>query len=258
MHRAAHYLTGRFPSRASRTTVESHALTAEEANTIASALPMDASDYYYSACLSIVDGLRAIDSGFFTWSTVKLYYSVFYAIRAILAWDNVAIFWPAAAPFRVAGLAGAVPTWVSGKGTHKAMLNCFRQLRQNHALLSQPVGISPDGLEWLLVKREQANYLIPRFVEPEVPLHYEKIVDIGVRKATVAYLDQPPSLLTFDEDHSIASYPLAMLKTAGDSAISHGGALVDAEELPFLVKKCQERGGALSPLLSFIRGTIAN
>lgn len=258
MHRAAHYLEGCLPPQAKKAIVEAYVLTPADAASVTAALPVDANNYFYSASLSVLDGLRAIDLGFYTWSTVKMYYSVFYACRAIMAWDNVAIFWPADAPFKASGVAGASPQWVSGKGTHKAILNCFRQLRPTDPMLSQPVGTATDGLQWLLAKREQANYLIPRFSEPEVPPHYERIVDLGVRRATVAYLETPPNLLTFDEDHAVASFPLAMLKVAGDAAIAHGGAILDSDELAFLVKKCQERRGALTPLLTYIRQTLAN
>lgn len=232
-------------------------MTPLDASTVAASLLVDANNYYYSACLSILDGLRAVDSGFYTWSTVKLYYSVFYAIRAILAWRNTAIFWPDQAPFLVSSTAGSIPRWISGKGTHKPLLDCFRQLHSGDPLLSQPVGGATDGLEWLLRKREEANYLVPRFCEPDVPGHYESIVNLGVRRAICEYLEGAPNLLTFDEDHAIAAYPLAVLSAAGTLAAANGGATIGDDELNFFVKKCQERHGAMAPLLAFIRQTLA-
>ena len=256
MHRASHYLESRVAPNAKRHAVEAYSLTAADELALSGALPTDANDYYYSSCMSIVDGLRAIDSGFYTWSTVKLYYAVFYAVRAILAWDKIAVFRPGdRAPFHVTAVAGAFPRFIAGKGSHKSMLNCFRRLKPAHFLLSQTIELG-DGLTWLLEKRESANYGIPRFCEPEIPEHYEQIVRIGVRKAIAAYLEPEASLLTFDKDHSIVSFPLASLMCAGDSAKVQGGATIGRAEEKFLVKKCQERGGALAPLLTFIRGTI--
>jgi len=255
VHLAAHYLEGRLPANARRTFVEAFVLTPADAATVSAALPIDANDYYYSASMSLVDGLRAIDAGFYTWSTVKMYYAVFYGLRAILAWDNTAVFRPdGRAPFHVLGMAGALPRLIPGVGSHKSMLNCFRRLNPAHFLLSQPIELV-DGLDWLLEKRESANYSVPRFCEPEIPPHYEQIARIGVRQAIAAYLD-PAAGLTFDKDHAIASFPLAVLRTAGDSAKIHGGATVDADELDFLVRKCRERKAALAPLLAFIRGTL--
>lgn len=255
VHRAASYLCRLFPANVRKVAVEAYVLSPSDAAHVSRFLPLDADDYYYSACLSVVDALRAIEAGFYTWSTVKMYYSVFYSLRAMLAWDNIALFRPVEAPFRVEGISGALPIWVDGKGSHKSMLNCFRRLRASHFLLSQPIGLS-DGLGWLLEKREDANYAVPRFCEPEVPDHYQQILNLGVRQAVAAYLTPANSLLTFDEEHAIVSYPLAVLKAAGDAAKARGGSTVGESELAFLGKKCKERGAALAPLMTYIRGTI--
>jgi len=259
VHRAAYYLENLFPGRVNRVIVEAYVLTPGDGTTVSAALPVDANNYYYSACMSIVEGLRAIDAGFFTWSTVKLYYSVFYAIRAILGWDNFAVFrQDGKTPYQVRGIAGCSPQFIPGTGSHKSMINCFRRLMPSHFLLSQPVDQveALDGFGWLLKKREDANYAIPRFCEPEIPEHYEQITRIGVRQAIAAYLDPAAGLLTFDKDHAIASFPLAVLRFAGDAAVAHGGAAIDSDELDFLVRKCRERNAVLAPLMTFIRRTI--
>ena len=139
------------------------------------------------------------------------------------------------------------------------MLNCFRRLNPGHFLLSQPIDPvnNVDGFEWLLKKRESANNGESRFCEPKIPEHYEKITEIGVRRAIGAYLDPAAGILTFDEDHAIASFPLATIRIAGDTAKARGGATVDEDELGFLVKKCRERNAVLAPLLASIKGTIS-
>jgi hypothetical protein len=58
------------------------------------ALEEDAKDYYFSGLLSFVEALRGPPCGLSSWATVKLYYSVFYTLRAILALNEVAIFYP--------------------------------------------------------------------------------------------------------------------------------------------------------------------
>ncbi len=60
-------------------------LSPSEREELKKRLLLDAGDYYQSALVSLVDGLRSIPSSFYSWSTVKLYYSVFYALRARLA-----------------------------------------------------------------------------------------------------------------------------------------------------------------------------
>jgi hypothetical protein len=255
-HRAANYLKAKFAARAKRAVVEAYTCKPADSVTLRPALLEDANDYYYSSCLSVVDGLRGVDVGFFTWSTVKLYYSVFYALRAIMAWNRVMVFHPEnAGPYSMTVAPGAHPEWMSGKGTHKALLGCFRRLYPTHPLLSQDIELV-DGLQWLLDKREGANYVIPRFCEPGIPSHYEKIVDLGVRKATTAYLGPEGSLLAFDRDHSIVAFPLAVLQVAGAAATAIGGAGASDEEVDFLKLKCRERKATLAPLMRFISTTI--
>jgi hypothetical protein len=239
-----------------RGVVESHVLSPSDATNVSAVLPFDANDYFYSATMSIVDALRAVDAGFFTWSTVKMYYSVFYSLRAILAWDDVAVFRPSEkAPFRVKASAGASPVFVDGKGSHQSMLNCFRRVYPGHSLISQTIDVD-DPFDWLLGKREDANYHIARFSEPDIPDHYEQIIRIGIRKAISAYLDPSNSILIFDKDHAIVSYPLAIWRIAGQSAISRGGAMIGGAESAFLSRKCQERKAVLAPIMNHLRSTL--
>ena len=254
MHRAADYLASKFPAKVKKVVVQAYVLTAADAAAVVPRLRQDANDYYYSACISVIDGLRAVDAGFFTWSTVKFYYSVFYSLRAILAWNGVVVFWPEDSPFHVAATAGSNPSWASGKGSHKCMANCFRKLLPTHFLLRQDIELM-NGIDWLLEKRESANYRLSRFQEPAVPEHYTRIVGTGVRQAITAYLD-PASILTFDKDHAIVSFPLAALRVVGDLAKADGGAEFSQDELAFLRRKARERSNALAPLLAFIVGTL--
>jgi hypothetical protein len=260
VHHAAHYLANLFPAAPTKTYVESYVLKPADCAVVTTALPIDASNYYYSACMSVVDGLRAVDAGFYTWSAVKMYYSVYYALRAVLAWDNVAIFRVAGTrrtPFHVNATPGKSPVFSPGRGSHQSLLNSFRALRPNDLLLSQPIDQAADGLGWLLEKREEANYVIPRFCEPTTPEHFEQIRETGIRRAISAYLDPANIGLAFDKDHAIVSFPLLVLRTAGTAAKAHGGAKVGEHESQFLRTKARERNSVLSPLVTFINGTVA-
>lgn len=253
MHRASKYLRGKFPAHANKALVEGTPLTAGDAASIGSFLPIDANDCYYCACLSVIDGLRAVDVDFYTWSTVKMYYSVYYSIQAILAWGNIAFFRPERAPFHVRANVGEYPVFVNGQGTHKPMLDCFRTLNPTHHLLSEEIEFV-DAFQWMMEKRESANYFVSRFSEPTIPSHFEKIADLGIRSAVLSYIES--DALAFDKDHAIVSFPIAVLKCAGDHAKINGGAIMSEDELEFLKRKCRERKSALSPLLTYVTGTV--
>jgi hypothetical protein len=258
VHRAANYLQSQFPTRPRRAVVEAYTITPRDVIALSPAIDQDADDYFYSACMSVVDGLRATEAGFYTWSAVKLYYSVFYSLRAILGWDRIVIFHPLeAGAYAVAVTPGAHPVLMPGKGTHKSLLEYFRRTRRAHPILQQDIELV-DGLQWMLDKREGANYLTPRFCEPRIPDHFAKITSLGVARATGAYFGDRSGLLSFDKDHAIVSFPLAVLRYAGDTAKKRGGAEISEEERAFLRVRCRERKGALAPVMAFITDTFKN
>jgi hypothetical protein len=245
-------MRGKFPAHVKKNVVLATPITAGDVGSIGVFLPLDANDSFYCACVSVMDGLRGIDAEFYTWSTVKFYYSVYYSIQSILAWNGIVVFRPEKAPFRVRATVGEYPIFLEGQGSHKPMLDCFRQLKPTHQILSQDIDLV-DGPQWMMEKRESANYHASRFCEPTVPEHYEKIADLGVRKAIVAYLDS--DALAFDKDHAIVSFPIMVLKCASDVAKANGGAEIDDDEMEFLRKKSRERNSALAPMLTFVAGT---
>jgi hypothetical protein len=94
MHKSQNYLlTSIYPSSPSTTLIISHVLSAIEARKLQSYLKEDAVDYLYSAAVSLGDALCGVTRSLFTWATVKLYYSVFYAMRARLALKGFYLFY---------------------------------------------------------------------------------------------------------------------------------------------------------------------
>jgi hypothetical protein len=142
-----------------------------------------------------------------------------------------------------------------GKGTHKALLNCFKKLKPGHRILSQDIDLT-GPLEWMMEKREAANYVQARFCEPRVPDCFAKIVEIGTQKASAAYFGPHADILVFDKDHAIVAFPIAVLREAGLRAIANGGAEIGKEELAFIKRRCKERSGATSAMVPFITGTL--
>src|SRR4051812_13923765 len=79
--------------------LQSRVLTGAEANTARGHGREDASSLIYSAGVSIADALRGLRAGFFTWPTVKLYYSVFYNARAALIMRDLALVYVGTKPY---------------------------------------------------------------------------------------------------------------------------------------------------------------
>src|SRR5947209_2706560 len=82
MSRGASYMNAQLGPLPPNLTVSGFVLSAAKAATLRGVLIDDAKDHFFSACMSLFDAIRGLDAGFFTWSTVKCYYSMFYSLRA--------------------------------------------------------------------------------------------------------------------------------------------------------------------------------
>jgi hypothetical protein len=93
------------------------------------------------------------------------------------------------------------------------VLSLFGQVFAGDSLLSQPIGGEP-ALEWLVNRREDANYGQGRFADPRAPDHFLRVTQLGFRRALNAYLNEASSLYVFDPDHAMIAFPLAALLRA--------------------------------------------
>ena len=224
-------------------------LSGAEGAKLQTALDLDSGDFFQAGAVSFIDAIRAIDQGFYSWATVKLYYSVFYALRARLAIAGDCIFYVGPTPHHIAAIAGGAATKKSGT-THKVVTSVFNSKYQTDYFLSQEVEGLPS-LEWLTNKREDANYRMGRFCEPEVPQHFKAFKQDTARKMLTAYSSD--SLYTFDADHAMIAYPFALMSDLRKRAALKNISLLLAPELKFLKVASRDLSGeivALSQILS--------
>lgn len=164
----------------------------------------------YSSFVSVADALRGIEGGFYSWSGVKLYYSVFYALRASLAFSGTAIFYLDRSPLWIEIRPGATPQRGTGT-THKFVMSLFSQKESNSTLLSQPID-SVSALSWLQERREEFNYTNAKFCEPTCPTCFRHLPTSGVRRLVGAYLADQSFSYAFDPEHAMLAYPIEVLK----------------------------------------------
>jgi hypothetical protein len=226
-------------------------LTVQEASQLQQLLHVDATNYLYSACVSIGDAAQAIDRTLFTWATVKLYYSTFYLLRALLALSGRALVYEGTKPRTLTCRPGEVPMSFSAKGTHQAIIAYFGKTFPRSPLLSQDIGTDPP-FHWLMHRREEASYNIGRFIDPQCPAHFAAIVRLGVRRSTSEYVADSTYLYTFDPAHAILALPIETLK----QTVSHPALKISANCGPdtrtFFRGLFADRSGPLSGLLHLL------
>jgi hypothetical protein len=229
-------------------------LSANEATKADHLLLIDATNYLYSACVSIGDAVQSIDKGLFTWSTVKLYYSTFYLLRSLLALSGRALVYDVTKPRTLLCRPGETPVPVSGKarGTHQTVIGYFATTFPNSPLLSQEI-VNEAPFNWLMHLREEANYSTSRFHDPRCPTHFAAIERIGVRRATAEYIKDSTYLYAFDPAHAVLALPIEVLKSTLSHARFTTACFADGDTPRFFRSLFIDRAGPLTDVLSLLK-----
>jgi len=231
--------------------LSSYVLSPGDAVRLSATLRLDATDCFYSAAISISDALAGIERRFFSWATVKLYYSTFYAIQAMLACDGYCLFHVRRSPKWIQAQSGSRPTKAGGS-THESTLDYFAKNYSAHLLLSQPIDGVPS-LRWLMEKRVQANYSNTGFCEPVVPKHLSSVSSNGIRQAVQAYISDDSSIYLFDPDHAMLAFPLRCITFARERLVARGCPVLEDDRSQFLMTTFRDRHGPLQGLQAVVK-----
>lgn len=205
-------------------------------------LEKDSLSYLYSSMLSFIDALNGLKQGFYSWPTVKLYYSVFYALRAHLGFHKICLFYVGNKAFSI-DLNTETNARKEKGTTHKAVLDLFKRKFPDHILLTQDID-QQHPFEWLTSLREVANYKQPKFCEPDVPEHFSKIESLCLESALHSYIKDDEYLLTFDHEHACVAYPLKLLKLILTDLVTRGLKFEEAD-MEHLCEALEQIGGAI-------------
>ena len=227
-------------------------LSGAEAAQLEQLLRVDAANYLYSACVSIGDAVQAIDRALYSWATVKLYYSSFYILRSLLAFSGRALMYEGNKPRILTCLGGEVPAPIAAKGTHQAVISYFAKSFPRSPLLSQDIG-TDRPFQWLMYRREEANYNNGRFIDPHCPEHFKAVVQAGVRRSTSEYVDDRTFLYAFDPSHAMLALPIEALKQAVSHPNFDVATFRDPETQRFFRVLFADRSGSLSGILQLLK-----
>ena len=243
MHLAGSYLTS-----ISKGTVGS-TLNTTERGQLELCLNGDAKNYYQAAVVSLIDGLRSISVGFFSWSVVKLYYCVFYALRTRLALAGECIFYDSGKPRYLTTSPGFTVKKLSGT-THKCVLDRFSESFPRDFFLSQDIEAMPP-LMWLMERREDVNYRIARFTEPISPSYLAFAANNKLRSVLSTY--QSDDVYVFDPDHAMVALPFRLmldLRVRMQRSALNPLLNIEAE---FLEGCSRDRAGVIAAISSLLR-----
>lgn len=240
MHAANQYL-----SSIGKLAVGSVLSTSERQN-LELRLREDAKDYYQAALVSIVDGLRSISDGFFSWATVELYYAVFYSLRSRLALSGECVLYEGHSPRLMTTAAGAVVSKLSGN-THHCVLKHFSRTFPLDFFLSQTIELI-EPLVWLEDRRTDVNYRNSRFCEPVPPTFLSYAAATDRRQMLGGYLID--DVYVHDPDHAMVAFPFRLVVDLRSRLTAQGLVPLQQAELEFIQSKMTDRIGRITAMSS--------
>jgi hypothetical protein len=196
-----------------------HPIGALDAQRLVQALNDDAVGLAQAATVSMFEGVQGIVDQRFTWATVKLYYSCFYAARARLMLQGSSIFYIGSSPHLLEAKAGAAVRKQAGN-SHSVVIAEFARSLPSDVVLSQDIASQPP-MKWLEDKRNVASYRVAPFQDPEIPLDFKRFHG-APRRHLSAYLGKDRLLYAFDPEHALLALPLLMLLGLSDDMRSRG------------------------------------
>ena len=165
-------------------TQENYELCHQDVDVLKPLLRKDALDYFNNAVISFSEGIDSIYLKRFSWATVKLYYSVFYLLRASMACHGFALL-RNYSMYRLKLKAGEKP-YTKGKkmynSTHSGTIAHYKDVFSGaDKLLTNKID-DIDVYKWLENVREIVNYREVSFRDPDcldIWLKYKEALDKG-------------------------------------------------------------------------------
>lgn len=197
-----------------KTQYEQTYITKDQADEFKRHLESEVAAYYYKALLSYIESLSALEDKLFSWAAVRLYYSVFYSVRAYLACENIAILRQERRLYYIRAKEGEYFKRCEDTTDHKGTIMTLCKLFKNvDPLLSNTVE-GMDAYHWMMKKREEVNYKDMDFHDPLPPDFFGTINDeiqaCGI-KYIIERLVNDNWLYCFQEEYAALGIPTKRL-----------------------------------------------
>ncbi len=198
---------------------ENRVISKEETENFRDFLEDEILSYYYKALLSYIEAIPALEQKHFSWATVRLYYSVFYSIKAFLACNNIAILRAERMLFYIKLKPGEKFKKCKESTDHKGTILTFcEEFKDKDILLSNNLDSDEDDpmnvYMWMMKRREEVNYKDIDFHDPDAPDFWvtldKEIEDNGIRE-TVDKLVNDNWLYCFQSEYAILAVPTKRL-----------------------------------------------
>ena len=205
-----------------KSALAAYTLSANDVAAIAPLLVQDADALYIKALQTFSQALAGMHCKEFAWTIVKMYYSVFYAMRcelhasSVVAVKNGSIFY-------TSNIVGATFNSIQEKGSHQTYIKLRKTLPasviSHDTLLDNDIEAGVDVYSWMCTNRERVNYHSKHFADPEPDDVLTKVYNnyVLTHKLTdLLNVYESDLLYCFDTDHATISVPYRKLRICRD------------------------------------------
>ena len=216
-----------------KTKYEQTILTKQQAYDIKNLLADEIGPYYYKALLSYMESIIALENKLFSWATVRLYYSVFYSIKAYLACKDIAILRAERKLFYVKAKENETIKRCADTTDHKGTILTLAKLyRNNDMLLSNNID-NMDVYQWMMKKREEVNYKDIDFHDPNAPDFWGKLNNEIEQQGIKDIVDKMVNdnwLYCFQDEYAVLGIPTKRIVLTVDEIHRQGKQLYIPED----------------------------
>ena len=199
---------------------KNYSLTGDNVIELREELKKDSFDYYYNGLISLLEGLSSASKKRYSWATIKLYYSIFYFLRASFASKDYCLM-RAKSMYRLK-LSSNEKVFSTGNkrynSTHSGTINHYCDVYPNEVLLTNNIDFNGDEVniyKWMENIREVVNYRACSFYEPSFLDFWDiinRLVENRLFNDIIEKIINDPLSYCFQEEYAVIAIPLARYK----------------------------------------------
>jgi hypothetical protein len=188
------------------------------------AISMDAIDLYYKGLISLAEALTGIQANRFSWSIIKLYYSVYFFTRSSLLSHGHVIFRCAK---YILYKFSHIPTIrdIPGKNDHEVVLNYQIHNFASSDILQSNMIANINSYLWVKEARNVTNYKSAKFSDPLPHDLFKGSLDLLIKCSFDELLSiyaRDKYNYCFQEDHAILALPVKRLLHTRQDLVNAG------------------------------------
>ena len=213
-------------------------------------LKEDRDAFMLNGLLTFASAIHAIKKNNYSWAFIQSYYTVFYLAEALLALNDFSVYYINNSPFSIKVSEGECFKKEKGN-SHQVILSMYKKQFYGDSLLCGEIN-DTNIIDWFNRKREEINYRMTPFSDPEPPSSLFKYNN-DLRSWLQAY--RKDYLYCFDSSHSYISFPLNLIDRiiSAYTRYSQNNKFLNENVIKHIASNCSDSKGSFNFLIEDLK-----